>query len=236
VSEAATPSGFDDRDNWALEMQQRYAVPVYREYWNVSAEEVTEVDELGKTEAAARVLDADGGTDKVIRPSTGIRHVAQRFRKLSKNGTQVYDPDFSIRTSTYTDANTEYDKMLNAWRNGGNVPAIYTFGVGDGTSRKQCLQRGFREFYFLDNHRFLKLVDGGHLEPIACHGNGDGSEALYYTVESLRNNGVVEDAISGEVLKSAWADTPTSNDFPTAPGIKTTGQVDLLNFCGGADE
>jgi hypothetical protein len=235
VSETTTPNGFDERDNWASEMQQRYAVPVYREYWNVSAEKVTEVDELGKTEAAARVLDADGGTDKVIRPSTGIRHVAQRFRKRSKNGTQVYDPDFSIRTSTYTDADTEYDKMLNAWRNGGNVPAIYTFGVGDGTTREQCLQRGFRDFYFLDNHRFLKLVDDGYLQPVACYGNGDGSEGLYFAVSDLADAGVIRDTVTGQVLASAWREGQTSNKFPTAPGVKTTGQVDLFEF-GDSDE
>lgn len=236
MSDATTPGGFDDRDRWALNMQRRFAMAVYQEYWNVGSEKITEVDELSKTETAAAMLDADGGTDKVVRPATGIRHVAQRFRKRNKDGSTVYDPDFSIRTSTYSEAKTEYDKMLNAYRNGGNVPAIYAFGVGDGTSRKQCLRRGFSEFHFLDNQRFLKLVDAGHLQPIACYGNGDGSEALYYSIESLRDHGVIEDTVAGSVLKSAWEDHETSNNFPTAPGIKTTGQVDLLDFGGGADE
>jgi hypothetical protein len=211
-------------------MQQRFAMPVYREYWNVPEHKITEVDELGKTETAAKVLDADGGTDKVVRPATGIRHIAQRFRKRTQKGPEVYDPDFSIRTATYSDADTEYDKMLNAYRNGGNVPAIYAFGIGAGTSRRQCLRRGFAEFYFLDNKRFLKLVDNGHLEAVACYPNGDGSEALYFSIESLRNHGIIEDAVAGGVLKSAWRDEQTSNEFPTAPGVKTTGQVDLSSF------
>jgi hypothetical protein len=46
---------------------------------------------------------------------------------------------------------------------------------------------------------------------------------------------VVQDSISGDVLRSVWNDGTTSNEFPTAPGIKTTGQVELFGF-GGDDE
>jgi len=71
VSRNTSPSGFDDRDNWALEMQARFALSIYREYWAISRNEITEVDELGKTETAAKVMDCDGGADKVVTPATG---------------------------------------------------------------------------------------------------------------------------------------------------------------------
>jgi hypothetical protein len=231
VSRNVTPAGFDDRDGWALKMQAQYALPIYREYWAIGGDDITEVDELGKTETAAKVMDCDGGADKVVTPATGIRYVAQRFRTRSESDDgYLYDPDFSIRTATYSDQDTEYDKLLNAHRNGGNVPAIYTFGVGDGVSYGECLDKGFREFYFLNLPRFLKLVDAGHLTPVASYPNGDGSEALYYDVDDLHDHNVVQDSVSGDVLRSAWRDDTTSNEFPTAPGIKTTGQVELFGF------
>jgi len=233
---SVTPAGFDERDDWALQMQAQYALSIYREYWAISDDEITEVDELGKSETAAKVMDVDGATDKVVTPSTGIRYVAQRFRKRSENDNgRIYDPDFSIRTATYSDKDTEYDKLLNAYRNGGNVPAIYTFGIGDGVTRSECLDKGFRDFYFLKLPRFLKLVDAGHLTPVASYPNGDGSKGLYYAVDDLHDHNVVQDSISGDVLRSAWSDDTTSNEFPTAPGIKTTGQVELFGF-GGDDE
>lgn len=236
MSRYVTPSGFDDRDDWALKMQAQYALPIYQEYWAIGNDKITEVDELGKTETAAKVMDADGGADKVVTPATGIRYVSQRFRTRSEseNG-YVYDTDFSIRTATYSDQDTEYDKLMNAHRNGGNVPAIYTFGIGDGFSRPECLDKGFREFYFLKLKRFLKMVDGGHLTAVASNPNGDGSKALYYSVDDLHDQNVVQDSVSGDVLRSAWRDSTTSNEFPTAPGIKATGQVELFGFMEGSE-
>lgn len=233
MSRNTTPDSFDERDRWALKMQSKYALPIYRQYWAIENSDITEVDELGKRETAAKVIDADGGADKVVTPETGIRYVAQRFRTRSKNKDgHVFDPDFSIRTSTYSDSKTEYDKLLNAYRNGGNVPAIYTFGVGDGVTQAECLNKGFREFYFLKLPRFLRRVDGGHLTPVASYGNGDGSEALYYDLDDLRDQSVVQHSVSGGVLRSAWRDDTTSNGFPTAPGIKNTGQLNLCDFGG----
>ena len=236
MSKTVEPDGFEDRDEWALKMQAKYAVPIYREYWAVNNEQITEVDKCGKTEDAARVFDTMGGTDKAITPSTGMRHVAQRFRtRTQADDGYVYSTDFSIRTSSYTGADTEYDKLLNSYRNDGNVPAIYSFGVADGFDKQEALGSGFRDFYFLDLERFLKLVDNNQLEPVSCYPNGDGSEGLYFSVDSLRDNGIIRDEIHGDVLSSAWRNVQTSNEFPTAPGVKTTGQVDLLSF-GDSDE
>jgi len=236
MSKTFEGGGFDDRDRWALKMQAEYAVPIYREYWAVGDDDITEVDKCGKTEDAARVFDTMGGTDKAITPSTGMRHVAQRFRtRTQSDDGYVYSTDFSIRTSSYTGADTEYDKLLNAYRNDGNVPAIYSFGVADAFNKPDALEAGFRDFYFLDLERFLKLVDNNQLEPVSCYPNGDGSEALYFSVDSLRDTGIIRDEIHGDVLSSAWRGVQTSNEFATAPGVKTTGQVDLLSF-GDSDE
>jgi hypothetical protein len=236
MSKGTTEDGFDDRDGWQMQMQTRFAMPVYRAYWAVDDEEITEVDKCAKTETAARVFDADGCTDKAVTPSTGMRYIAQRFRTRQRGSDgRVYDPDFSIRTQTYSDADTEYDKLMNAWRNGGNVPAIYAFGIADAFTRDAAKDNGFREFYFLKLKRFLKLVDNGQLDPVAAYPNGDGSKALYYSIDSLRNNRVVQDGVSGGVLMSAWQAEETSDRFPTAPGIKTTGQVELFSF-GDGDE
>lgn len=225
----ATRSGFDDRDKWALEMQSRYAVDIYCEYWAIPESDVTEVDQLRGDEVAAKLLDTQGGTDKVVTPSTGIRHIAQRFRTRDR---EFGDPDFSIRVSSYSDKDTEYDKIMNAFRNGGNVPQIYSFGIADGYTKSEGLENGFYSFHFIDFPRFLQLFDSGHIQPIACYANGDGSEALYFNIDDLRQKHAVTQTISGDVLESAWADRQTSDEFPTAPGVKTTGQVELFDFGG----
>jgi len=236
MSKTTTPGGFDDRDKWALRMQHRYAIPVYREYWAVAESDITEVDDYRDQEVSAAVLDCDGGTDKIVNPETGIRHVAQRFRTRAKsdNG-YVFTTDFSIRTSSYSGKDTEYDKVMNAWRNDGTVPAIYAFGIADGFNRAEALESGFREFHFINYPAFLRQFDNGHITPNACYENGDGSEALYFAVSDLADAGVIRDSVSGQVLASAWREGQTSNKFPTAPGVKTTGQVDLFEF-GDSDE
>ena len=222
-------AGGADRDKWAIQMQTLYAIPVYAKYWSVDESEILEVDQCRETEKTAQILDSDGGTDKVVRPSTGIRHIAQRFRTRSE---KYGNPDFSIRTSTYSDVDTEYDKLLNAHRNGGNVPAIYSFGIGAGVNKSECKQRGFAAIHFLDLPKFLQHVDNNQLSAIAQYEKDDGSEALYYSIDDLRRFGVINDSIQGDVLSSAWEDRQLSDDFPTAPGIDNTGQLDLMDFGG----
>lgn len=223
---------FNDRMNWSLQMQKRFAIPVYKNYWSISESQITEVDAHAEDEQAAQKIDASG-IDKMVEPDTGVRHLAQRFRTLSERDGQIFDPDFSIRTSTYNDKETEYDKLLNAYRNGGNVPKIYTFGIGASVSKTDCLDSGFKDFYFLDLHRFLKLLDQAQIEACASYPNGDGSKALYFKIEELRDTEIVRTEISGNVLASCWNGRNVSNDFPTAPGIKTTGQLNLCDFGGG---
>jgi len=229
MSQSFESAGGDDRDQWAIKMQAKYAIPVYAAYWRVNEEDILEVDQCRETEKTAQILDADGGTDKVVQPDTGIRHIAQRFRTQHEK----WSTDFSIRTSTYSDADTEYDKLLNAHRNGGNVPAIYSFGVGAATTKAGCLDRGFSAIHFIDLPKFLNRVDNNDLEAVSKQSNKDGSAALYYTVDSLRRYGVINDSISGDILASAWLDSSVSDDFPTAPGIDSTGQLDLFEFGGG---
>jgi len=219
--------------NWALEMQKRFAIPIYKHYWALSDAQITEVDAHAETEEAAQKIDASG-IDKVVEPETGVRHVAQRFRTLGEGeGGQILEPDFSVRVSTYSDQETEYDKLLNAHRNGGNVPKIYTFGVGASTSKQDCLRSGFKDFYFLDLHRFLELFDRGHIQACASHPNDDGSKGLYFDIEQLRDTDTIQAEISGSVLASCWNGSNATNGFPTAPGIKTTGQLNLCDFGGG---
>lgn len=224
---------FQTRKDWSLQMQERYAIPIYKTYWRISEDQITEVDAGAENEEIAREIDASG-IDKLVQPDTGVRHLAQRFRTLCElDGGAVVDPDFSIRISSYSDMETEYDKLLNAFRNEGNIPKIYTFAIGASTSKRDCLRVGFKEFYFLRLPKFLKLFDGGHIQPCASYENGDGSRGLYFDVQDLRDNHVVQDAISGTVLSSAWEEGPVSDDFPTAPGIDDTGQLNLFDFGGG---
>lgn len=230
MSETFRSAGGAGRDNWAIQMQTLYAIPVYAKYWRVDEAEILEVDQCRQTEKTAQILDSDGGTDKVVRPETGIRHIAQRFRTQDE---KYGNPDFSIRTSTYSGVETEYDKLMNAYRNNGNIPAIYSFGIGAGVTQSECLQRGFAAVHFIDLPSFLNRVDNNDIEAIGRFRNGDGSEALYYNIDQLRRYGVINDSIHGDVLSSAWEDRALSDEFPTAPGIDNTGQLDLMDFGGG---
>jgi len=226
-------SELDGRMKWALKMQEKFAIHIYKKYWAINKTEITEVDSHAETEKAAQKIDASG-IDKIVEPETGVRHVAQRFRTLTNKNGRILEPDFSIRTSTYSDKDTEYDKLLKAYRNNGNIPKIYTFGVGAAVKKKDCLQKGFKDFYFLDLHGFLKLFDRDHIEAVASYPNGDGRKALYFDIQDLRDTVIVQNEISGNVLASSWNQGDASDDFPTAPGIKSTGQLNLLGF-GGDD-
>lgn len=225
---------FVGRKSWSLKMQKQFAIPIYKQYWCVSEGDITEVDSHAEDEIAAREIDASG-IDKMIRPETGVRHIAQRFRTLSElEGGVIQEPDFSIRISTYSEQDTEYDKLLNSHRNGGQIPKIYTFGITAATTQHESLQTGFKEFYFFKLPRFLKLFDQGHITACAAYPNGDGSKALYFDIQDLRDNHIIQDSLSSSVLSSAWSDKGVSDDFPTAPGIKNTGQLNLCDFDGGS--
>lgn len=233
MSSQTTPDNLEGRKSWSLKMQERFAIDIYKAYWCISEEQITEVDAYAEHEEAAMAIDASG-IDKVVEPATGVRHIAQRFRTLRefKNG-KVIDPDFSIRISTYGGHETEYDKLLNAYRNNGNVPKIYTFGIGASVSKEDCLQSGFKDFYFLKLERFLKLLDSNKLQASSSRDNKDGSKGLYFHIQDLRDNYIIQDEISGSVLASCWNGDRPSDDFPTAPGIKNTGQVKISDFGGG---
>jgi hypothetical protein len=208
-------AGLTRRDQWALKMQERYALDVYKEYWGVSSCDITEVDQLRADGVGlAKMLDADGGTDKIIQPNGIPVFVAQRFRKNSK-----YPVDFSIRARTYSQAETEIHKLLRSKESNGNLPGVYAFGVGDSLNKQDCLETGFKEMHFLDVEKVLKLLDSGEVES-ERHPNGDGSAGMYIEISDLHEKGAVFDSIQGETLRSAWNNGPTDSDFPTAPHVR----------------
>lgn len=221
-----TGDSFDDNWSWALKMQDRYAIDIYQHYWKVKRHEIVEIDALGEDEKGAKQLDYSG-IDKHIGKRN--RHIAQRFRTNSRR----FSRDFSLRLETADSDESEYDKLMSAYRNGGNYPAVYAFGIGAATTQPKCLDQGLSKFYFIDMDILLPAIDSGEVEAVGGGENDDGSRGLYYDTDDLWAVGCIQDSITGSDLRSCWNDADGAT-CPTAPCVPDDdGQTGLGDFGGG---
>lgn len=208
---SSADDNFDENWDWALKMQDRYAIDIYQHYWEVKRTEIIEIDALGESERGAKQLDYSG-IDKHIGKRN--RHIAQRFRTNSRQ----YARDFSIRIETADSDEAEYHKLLSAYRNGGNYPAVYAFGIGQATTKEKCLRSGFSKFYFIDMDVLLPAIDSNEIEASGGGRNKDGSRGLYYPIDDLWGAGCIQHSITGSDLRSCWNDADGAS-CPTAPCV-----------------
>lgn len=114
---------FESNDDFAQLVQMRYAIPLYREYWNVESDDITEVDQQNRDgDALAELLDMDGGVDKIINLG-GVLLIAQRIRRPRPKRYR----DLTIRRQVEQDWNAEYTKLKRCYNGQGSNPSKYAY-------------------------------------------------------------------------------------------------------------
>jgi hypothetical protein len=197
-----------ERFEWSIQMQKRHALDIYRQFWDVEA--ITEVDAAGDSGQRNMKLLDYSGIDKIVHTKgNGPIQVAQRFRQPYYDSTAGWtDADFSIRVQTYSNQDTEYDKLKRAFNGRGQVPSVYGFGRTP-QGRAVARESGFSEFYLIDCQTFLGEHLNGGLDAACRASNGDGSAALYFDLDELDRHGCVIETFS-QTDGAAVSNTDTS--------------------------
>ena len=177
-----------------MEIQTLYALDIYRSIWGGC--EIVEVDREAMKSDFAKDRDFSG-LDKIIKIGRNEIHLSQRFRKPRKDryGHDL-KVDFSFRYQTPgldgRPREAEYFYFMDAHKHkeeGYWLPSKYAFGITKG-EKLDC--GGFRDFYILNLPPLLEAIDDGSVTEIDIYpnyneyGRKDGSSAIYYRIEDLK--------------------------------------------------
>lgn len=182
-----TPERFQqDRKEWATALDAE-ADRYYQEFFDVSEHAIYSFEscfegeyDVGDAERSLQLLDFAGLDRLVDVQGQRIVPIAQRWRPASGGR------DFSFRVTNGKGKDAERDKCLNAFRDGGFYPAVYAFGVVAES------EESFEEFHLLDTRKFLMAIETETIRGEGPYPSPDGkTEALYYSVEALREAGCV---------------------------------------------
>jgi hypothetical protein len=172
-------------DGWPMEVQQRFAVDIYKQMWRGCR--VHETDARTSEEDTARLLDF-GDVDKIIIHEDSRQvHMAQRFRK--PYGSDRIDPDFTLRYSRpCSDEVIEYERLMTAHASGdASYPSRYAFG-----RVHSDYTYGIYELYIIDTDRFIDGIKQGHIrERGPKKVVKEGQEFMWYDVDDIRAYGAV---------------------------------------------
>lgn len=172
-------------NRWQQKMQKRHAIPIYKDYWRATSDDIEEVDSMGETNDFAKRLDYSG-LDKLIHDKNTDIHLAQRFRRPSR-----FQVDFSLRMTTTGGRKSEYYKLQEAYENGHYIPTRYAFGVGKDDG-EDGVNEGFDFFCLIDNRVFVQKLVDGEIEPCETHqNNGDNKQAAYFSLDKLRKHNLM---------------------------------------------
>jgi len=220
--------GFDDRRDWAAKMHQRWLEPAMAAYWDVDR---NAIQPMFSDASDALTADRAGGIDAIVQTSGAAPvFVAQRVRTLRQYRSSIYRPDFSLRAQTSTGDDSEFVRLLDAYRTGRDLPSVYLFGIGAGTSRQSCLDDGLSALFWIDTRQLVASIDAGDIDG-ELHRSDTGERTLYYSVDDLRQHGCVRDDVAGAALQSVFEENRAADpDFPTAEGGVRTSRTTLQDF------
>jgi hypothetical protein len=179
-----------EKKEWAAELDTA-ASAMLAEYYGVDESDVYDFEGLHSGEydvddatRALHLLDY-AGVDKLVDLGTRIV-VGCRYRPQSDEHTV----DFSYCVDNGTTKHAENVKHMEAHREGGLRPTVYAFGIvsSDGDTDEQS----FDEFHLINMSSFLDAIEVGILNPDGPHMRDGGVEALYYSVDELRETGCIE--------------------------------------------
>lgn len=219
--------GFSDRFEFAAQMHRRYLSHCMAAYWAVDDDAITPMH--GDSDGA---MAADmSGIDSIVSTNGGAPvFVAERVRTLRDRGGELKRPDFSLRVETARGDDSEFRKLMNAFRTGASLPKCYLFGIAAADNCEDALERGLSVLYWLDTEQIFAAIDDGQL-----HGSEftthSGEVTRYYEIEDLRNAGCVDAETSGLPLKSAT--DPERQVSVRFPGVEARGQTVQTRVNGG---
>lgn len=188
-SEGRPEKRFDQgQKEWSDELT-REATAYLCEWYDVDESDIYDVeshfDREYATDDALRLLHIldYSGLDLRVDCSYKMVDVALRIRPTSDE----YDVDFSFRVENGIEGkDAEYDKWLNAYREGdGYYPGVAAFGVANAD------ETAFEEFHLIAVEPFLEAIEAGELVGDGPYPSPGGAEALYYSIESLRDAGCI---------------------------------------------
>lgn len=220
--------GFDSRRSWAAKMHQEWLAPAMAEYWDV---DVDDIQPMMGDSAGAKAADQAGGIDAIVRTvGSAPVFVAQRVRSLRQHRSNIWRPDFSLREKTAGGDQAEYQRLIDAHRNGRDLPSTYLFGVGSSTSRPRCLKQGLDALFWIDTAELLDAIDARQIDS-DVHRSRTGELTRYYSVDELRQAGCIDGEASGKTLNSVYgADDDVDPDFPQAESGVQMAQPRLQDF------
>lgn len=165
---------------WAIEVQEKCAIPIYQQIWLEC--EIEEVDKIGMGGNDFAKRRDFSGLDKIVLYKGNEIHIAQRFRGRDPRRRNY---DFSLRYVTpglEGAKEAEYFKLIEAYNQDLWIPNKYAWGV---TKTGQS-NSGFEKFYIYNVRKILKAIVDGDINNIGVYSNGDGSNGIYFRLDDLK--------------------------------------------------
>lgn len=194
--------GFVENYNWAIKMQQRHALPLYRSHWDDCR--IIEIDKLGdetsdrESKEALDEMDYSG-MDKLVVTDAGYPiWLSQRIRPDNKKyntSDRVCGVGFSIRTETRTNQDTEIHKLSSSVQNEIGCTPAYAFGVADvyrhGSKemlewKEVGLERGLKYLAIYDTAAIIKGLSNGSI-PYEDNSKNDGTAGRYIKLRDIKH-------------------------------------------------
>lgn len=198
-SEGSTRSRlFHERLKNSIEIQKRYALPLYQEIWpEFNIFENDDESNQGKHAQNVRdllsILDYSGIDKLIVAPGRGEIQVSQRFRSVDDRG---FTQDFSLRTYNVDGNKAEYYKLKeNRESIEFTIPRLYGFGIVKGYSVGDGVENGLIYFVIYELPPIIDDLLNNNLSTEE-HNNvkdGDSSSAMYIDRSDIRKY-IYEDA------------------------------------------
>jgi len=220
--------GFDDRKDFAAKMHRRWFAPAMTAYWDVDDGDVQLM--TGDSDGAI-TADRAGGIDAIVQTAGAAPvFVAERVRTLRQHRSSTFRPDFSLRERTATGDDSEFVRLMDAHRTGRDLPSVYLFGIGAGTSRQDCLNDGLSALFWIDTRELLASIDAGELEADR-HRSETGELTRYYSIDDLRRCDCLRADVAGQALRTVFDDyRPVDAGFPSAEAGVHASRTCLQDF------
>ena len=198
---------------WHLQrLEHLYIYPAYAEYFEVSVDDITTHESY--THDDDQLLDWSGYDKMIRRSGSSITHVAQRVRtKMFDYGVDAID--MSIRTSVASGRKTELQKMQDLIDDPTlSAPSVYVLFRSAATSTAAAVSRGLHDAWVLDYRKLAEVAVSDAVDPTYQAWTSPGNKADYYDLETLEQQGVVQDRIPPSTFerlrKKSLAGTQTS--------------------------
>jgi hypothetical protein len=213
---------FRDRSEFAAVMHRKYVSQALAAYYDVAPSAVTRIDATESDGSLA--IDSNGGIDCLVSTSDGPVFIAERCRTRQRFCGRLTDPDFSLRARKASGADAELSRLLGAFRTGRNLPKVYAFGIGRGSTKDACKREGLRGLALIDTVALMQQIDADEL-PYQSHRSDSGEVSRYYSLDDLRDADVIIDEIWGDRLITVFDnDRSLHDDFPRS-NPRTSGKT-----------